>query len=175
LLLLFIAALRESAIAHKEIESYHTAAADLEAAANLVREGKRDDALASGLYQESAQLYRLQGASYDKAAAMLVKAGETIGETDVNAGVELMKQACAIFEDENRGVFHDATFKKAICFCISKEKYGSARSLLRRQIAIGQQHMNPFEADIYKNALSIIVRTKISCTANGWRCARQFQ
>lgn len=152
-----IQALRESAIAHKEIGSWHTAAADVESAALLVRDEKHDPKLAAELYQESSLLYRAQGASYDKAAAMLVRAGECVGDTDVEAGVQYMKQACAIFEEENRAMFHDATFKKAIIFCVNHEKFGSARSLLQRQIKLQQQHLNPFEPDMYKNCLSIIV------------------
>ena len=174
------AALRESAIAHKEIDSIHTAAADLEAAGNLVRDERHDSVGACELFRESAELYRLQGSSHDKAAAMYVKAAEAIGESDIEAGVNLMKQACSIFEEENRGMFHDAVFKKAVIFCVQKEKFGSAQSLLRRQIRIQQQHMNPFEADMYKNCLSIVVRHKSTSsrhtrTAHGARGQREGQ
>ena len=151
------AALRESAIAHKEIDSIHTAASDLEAAANLTRDERHDLVGASELFKQSGDLFKAHGSSWDKAGQMYVKAAECIGESDVNAGVELMKEACAIFEDEARGMFHDATFKKAECFCVSRGKFGSARSLLARQIRIQQRHMNPFEADLYKNCLSIVV------------------
>jgi len=158
-----VLALRESAIAHKEIDSIHTAAADLEAAAQIVKEhggnasNLPDPQLASQLYKESAALYKAHGSSYDKAAATLVKAAEAIGDVDVNAGVELMREACAVFEEENRFMFHDAVFKKAICFCVARGKFGSARSLLKRQIKLQQQALNPFESDMYKNCLAIIV------------------
>ena len=152
-----IQTLRESAHAHKEIGSWHTAAGDLESAATLVRDEMKDNKLASELFAESALYFRTHGSSHDKAASVLVKAAEAIGDDDVNAGVEFMKQACSIFEEENRGMFHDATFKKAICFCINHKKFGSARSLLHRQIIIAQTHLDTFETDIYKNCLSIIV------------------
>lgn len=150
--------LRESAIAHKEILSYHTAAADLEAAAKIIvgdREG--GNAEASALYAESAMLYRLQGSSYEKSAAMLLKAADTIGPIDVNNGVEYVKQACSIFEEENREAFHDATFKKAISFCCRYNKFGSARSLLQREMTLARKQMGTFGAEVYKCCLSIIV------------------
>jgi len=152
-----VQAMRESAIAHKEIGSLHTAAADLEAAATMTRDELHDARAAADLMKESAALYRAHGSSHDKSAAMLVRAAETIGDEDLKEGVELMKQACAVFEEEQRGVFHDATFKKAIAFCVSRGKYNSARGLMKRQIAICLQHLNPFESDIYKNYLSMIV------------------
>lgn len=112
------------------------------------------------MFAESSLLYRMheKGSAYDKCASTLVRAGECAAEAgDVAKGVEYMKQACSVFEEEGRGVFHDATFKKAISFCVHQRKFGSARSLLRRAIAIARQHLNPFEQDMYKSCLSIIV------------------
>lgn len=151
-------ALKDAAHAHREIQSFHTAAADLEFAAGLLKEKKQDLEGAADLYKQSSDLYRLHGSSVDKCASTLMRACECLGEVgQVEGGVELAKQACALFEEEGKGVFHDATFKRAISFCVAQGKLGSARSLLRRQIAIARQHLNPFEADLYKNILSIVV------------------
>jgi len=154
-----IAALRESAIAHKEIDSVHTAAADLEAAAQLLKDEQHDMQLAAQLYQESGQLYASLGTSRDKAAGALLKAAECLADSDLAAAIELIKQACAIFEDdpEKNAVFHDAVFKKAICFCVQRDKLGTARQLILRQMKLQAMHLNPFESDLYKNILSLVV------------------
>lgn len=151
-----IQAAKESAVAHEEINSLHTAAADLELAAQLTLQETKNNEEACDLYKRASQYYRTNG-SHDKSAAMLVKAAESIGEVDINAGIQLMKDACAVFEEENRGEFHDSTFKKAIAFCLHAKKYSAARNLMLRQNAICQKHISTFEKDIYKNLLCIIV------------------
>lgn len=70
-----ITAMRESAIAHAEIQSYHTSAADLEQAATLTATELKENATAATLFKESAYYYRMNG-SHDKSAAMLVKQAE---------------------------------------------------------------------------------------------------
>lgn len=78
-------------------------------------------------------------------------------EGQIDEGIEAMKNACLVFEEENRGELHEATFKKAINFAVNKQKYTEAIDLIKRQNAIYKQHMATFEKDLHKNFLSIVV------------------
>jgi hypothetical protein len=40
---------------------------------------------------------------------------------------------------------------------VNKEKYGTARQIILRQMKLQQMHLNPFESDLYKNILSMVV------------------
>jgi len=134
----------------------HTAAASLEKAANLLAKDAKKTSEAVKLWKESANCYRLNNAP-DKAAQVLTKAADLLTDTDTDNALKLMKDACMIFEDEKRGEFSDATFKKAIALAVKKEKFEEAIQLLLRHNETCERHLSTFEKDIYTNLLQIIV------------------
>ena len=155
-----IQACKESAIAHDELGQFLTTATDLETAASLMsKEGnKGDKQSAYDCYRESGLNYRKNN-SYEKAAAMYVKAAETMEGKDQGLALDALKDACAIFEDEQRGQFHDSTFKKAINSAIKYNKPDEAIAFMKRQNALvkDQSLMSSFSSDVYKNYLQILV------------------
>ena len=155
-----IQACRESAIAHDEQGQFLTVATDLQTAAQLMcKEGNKGDRKeAYECYRESGLNYRKNN-SYEKGAEMYVKAAECIEDKDQQLALEALKEACAIFEDEQRGQFHDATFKKAINAAIKYGKYEEAIGFMRRQNQLirDQGLMVTFAADVYKNHLQTII------------------
>jgi len=148
--------LKGCADASNRTNDTHTAASSLEKAANLLAKDTKKTAEAVKLWKESCNCYRLNNAP-DKAAQVLTKAADLITDTDAISALRLMKDACAIFEDEKRGEFSDATFKKAIALAVKKEKYDEAIQLLLRHNETCEKHLETFEKDIYKNLLQIIV------------------
>ena len=151
---------KESAVAHDELGQFLTAATDLETAAQLMAKesNKGDRQAAYDCYRESGLNYRKNN-SYEKAAAMYVKAAETMEEKDQGLALEALKDACAIFEDEQRGQFHDATFKKAINSAVKYGKVDEAIAFMKRQNSLikEQSLMSSFSSDVYKNYLQILV------------------
>ena len=155
-----IQACRESAVAHDELGAFLTVATDLQTAAALMcKEGNKGDRKeAYECYRESGLNFRKNN-SYEKAAEMYVKAAECIEEKDQGLAIEALTEACAIFEDEQRGQFHDATFKKAINSAIKYGKYEEAIGFMRRQnqLVRDQNLMSTFAQDVYKNNLQIVI------------------
>ena len=155
-----IQACRESAIAHDELGQFLTTATDLETAASLLaKDGANADRTAAfDLYRESGLNYRKNN-SYEKSAAMYVKAAEVIEASDQGLALEALKDACAIFEDEQRGQFHDATYKKAIGSAIKYGRLDEAIAFMKRQNALvkDQSLMSTFAPDVYKNYLQVLV------------------
>ena len=155
-----IQACRESAIAHDELGQFLTTATDLETAAQLMAKesNKGDKQAAFDCYRESGLNYRKNN-SYEKAASMYVKAAEVMEGTDQQLALEALKDACAIFEDEQRGTFHDATFKKAINSALKYGKTDEAIAFMKRQnqLVKDQGLMASFATDVHKNYLQILV------------------
>jgi len=156
-----IAAARESAIAHDELGQFLQTASDLELAASLL--GKSSDhaekALAYELYKEAAINYRKNN-SYDKCAAMLVKAADLMdAEADQQLSIDALNEATDLFIDENRGAFHDTTFKKAISTAIKYQRFEDAIRYMQKQNQLikDQNLMSTFENDYYKNILCQMV------------------
>jgi len=153
---LIVESLKGCADAANKTNDTHTAAASLEKAANVLAKDNKKTAEAVKLWKESANSYRLNNAP-DKAAQVLTKAADLLTDTDTDAALKLMKDACLIFEDEKRGEFSDSTYKKAIALAVKKEKYDEAITLLLRHNEICEKHLDMFEKDIYKNLVQIIV------------------
>ena len=155
-----IQACRESAVAHDEIGAFLTVGTDLQTAAALMcKEGsKADRKEAYECYRESGLNFRKNN-SYEKAAEMYCKAADCIEERDQQLALEALTEACAIFEDEQRGQFHDSTYKKAVQSAVKYAKLDDAIAFMRRQnqLVRDQSLMTTFAADVYKNNLQIII------------------
>ena len=155
-----IQACRESAVAHDELGAFLTVATDLQTAAQLMcKEGNKGDRKeAYECWRESGLNYRKNN-SYEKAAEMYVKAAECIEDSDQQLAIEALKEACAIFEDEQRGQFHDATYKKAINAAIKYGKYEEAIAFMQRQNQLirDQGLQSTFAQDVYKNVLQTVI------------------
>ena len=156
-----IQACRESAVCHDELGQFLTTAADLETAASLLaKEGSEAKRRAAfDCYRESGLNYRKNN-SYEKAAAMYVKAAEVMEAADDRAlALEALQEACSIFEDEQRGQFHDSTFKLAIGKAVKWGRYDAAIAFMRRQTALvkEQQLLSTFATDVHKNRLQTMV------------------
>jgi len=125
----------------------------------MCKEGNKGDRKeAYECYRESGLNYRKNN-SYEKGADMYVKAAECIEEKDQALALEALKEACAIFEDEQRGQFHDATYKKAVNSAIKYGKYDEAIGFMRRQNQLirDQNLMSTFASDVFKNHLQIVI------------------
>ncbi len=101
-------------------------------------------------------MYRL-GESPDKAASIYMKAAMCVGDVDTKLATEIVGDACAVFEDEQRGMMANDTFKQAINYLVKKQLYQEAIALLHRQNKVYLQHIKTFEPDLYKNCLSIVL------------------
>jgi tetratricopeptide (TPR) repeat protein len=171
---------RESAVAHDEIGQYLEGAMNLEIAAGILAKGegdvKTDRKLAYELYRESSIMFR-KANSFDRSAGMLIKAAEAMepenasstagvpiitnldsaANENISLGIEALKEACSIFEDEQRIAFHEATFKKAITYCLKYNHLDECIEFLHRQNEMYKQQLTTFETDLYKNYLCEIL------------------
>jgi tetratricopeptide (TPR) repeat protein len=154
-----IQACRESAVCHDELGQFLTTATDLETAGSLLaKDGSEANRKAAfDCFRESGVNYRKNN-SYEKAAGM--KAADVMEAAgDQALALEALQEACGIFEDEQRGQFHDSTFKLAIGKAVKWGRYDAAIAFMRRQTALvkEQQLLSTFASDVHKNYLQVMV------------------
>lgn len=158
-----ITACRESAVAHDELGQFLQTATDLETAAGLmVKESNsaatnnENRSVAYELYREAAINFRKNN-SYERSAAMYCKAADLMSEDEKNypLAIAALDEATDIFIDENRGQFHDSTYKKAIMMAVKFQRYDDAIKYIEKQNKLIQDQslLESFESDIYKNIL----------------------
>jgi len=152
----YIDACKQCAVAFEKQDAYHPAAQHYEKAAVETAKTPAEAKDAVELYRQAARFYRL-GESPDKAATIYMKAANLISETDIKLATELCSDACGVFEDENRGMFANDTFKQSINMLVKHKRFADAIALLQRQCKVYKAHIATFENDLHKNYLSIIV------------------
>lgn len=152
---------------HAELDDHHTAAAHAEKAAKIYMEEKKD-CISQGveLYEQASSFYRLNE-SFDKSAKVLVTAAKKVG---VDGGkpdkcIELLKKACQIIEEENRGATAGEVMKLCVSTALEVDMMDDAMDMLAQQtqVAIKLQENDPDDksgvwlTDAHKHTLSRIV------------------
>ena len=105
-------------------------------------------------------------------AGTLIKAGELMLAFDAKGAMQMLDDACAVFEEENRGTFANDSFKKCLAIALKAERYSfvllaslqlvcysfsDAIALMKRQNRVYQTVLDTFSDDLYKNLLSSTV------------------
>ena len=118
-----IAAYKEASECLTRLESGFMAAKHLESAGFIAREIK--DALqAAALYEQAAELHRMDG-RIDNAAEAFGKGALAVEEADIARGGEMMVAACALYddeEDEPRLLGSIEVFKKVLLHCLNSRR-----------------------------------------------------
>jgi len=86
-------------------------------------------------YEEASLLYREQS-NGSKAAEMLSKAGTNITESDPARAVELLLAATEVYIEEEKEIYSNDTFKRAISLMCKHEMWDKAIETLRTQAKI---------------------------------------
>lgn len=136
--------------------SYNAAAIALEGAADALSKDKGREEEAAVHFASSARYYRLNGQA-DKASTQLMRAAKLLEVSNFSKAMELMETACSIYEDEEKPVTSEQTFKKTIAMYIAKEKWSEALAVFSKQASVYQKMMDVFENDLYKSYLSCII------------------
>jgi len=151
----YLDTLKDSAKAHEMIDGgYHTAAQAWEKAGQMLAEMK-ETADAAECYKKASKDYLLNN-NPDAAGKMMMKAAQSIGDSDKDAAISLLNDACTIFEDADRVKLSDETFKKSISLTLKLNRYPDAIEFLKRQNKIYLE-LGTFDRDLYKNLLTIVV------------------
>jgi len=151
----YLDTLKYSAKAHENMDGgYHTAATNWEKAAQLLSEFK-ENAESAECYKKASKDYLLNN-NPDTAAKMMMKSAQVIGDSDKDAAIQALNDACSIFEDEDRAKLSDDTFKKSINLALKLNRYPDAIAFLKRQNKI-YLNLGTFDRDLYKNLLTIVV------------------
>ena len=149
-----IASFREASVCNYKTENIFAAARNLEVAASLARDlnGGEQDAIAC--YRECSGMYREHGQG-DKAAESLVKAARVVQESDAEAAIELLLEAVDIYEEEEKEIYSNETFKTLISLQLRNDKAADARATLTRQAKVYDKLEN--RPSQWKSYLSIVV------------------
>jgi len=151
----YLDTLKYSAKAHENLDGgYHTAATNWEKAGQLLTEFK-ESSEAAYCYKNASKDYLLNN-NPDSAGKMLMKAAQAMSDTDKDASVQLLNDACSIFEDEDRAKLSNDTFKKAISLTLKMTRFTDTIALLKRQNKI-YLDLGTFDHDLYRNLLTIVV------------------
>lgn len=146
-------AFKKASNAHYQNNIYFTAGKHLESAAAMAKEQKLLDESAD-LYEKASRIYREDGKGFP-AAESLSKAAKTIEPTNTDKAIEYLKQACELYELEDKEHYSGDTFKIAVSLFLKNKKYGDTIELLKNQTRVfnklNQQH------DLHKCYLSMIV------------------
>ncbi|EGC38320.1 soluble NSF attachment protein gamma isoform [Dictyostelium purpureum] len=131
---------------------YFLAAKSMENAAAMAKE-MGDTKECVNLLLESCKLYRTNGNSF-QAADNMTKAAKLLEDIDINKTFELLKDACELFELDDKDHFSGDTFKQTISLLLKHKKYEEAIDLMILQnrvfIKLNQNH------DLHKSCLSVI-------------------
>lgn len=95
-----------------QVNSLFLAAKSYETGAVLMGPGPK----ASDIYKKASNCYLMHG-SPDRAAEMLEKAADAVSDDPAQC-VQLLKDACEIYQQEDRMQYGAEVFRKTIAFCI---------------------------------------------------------
>jgi len=147
------AAFKKASNAQYQNNIIYTAAKHLESAANIAKDQKLLEEAAE-LYAKASHTYRENG-SGSVAAENLSKAAKTIEPVSLEKSMEYLKQACELFELEDKEHYSGETFKTAISLFLRNKKYADTLELLANQARVFKKLNQPH--DLHKNFLSRIV------------------
>eukprot|EP01111_Echinosteliopsis_oligospora_P009368 TRINITY_DN2727_c0_g1_i3.p1 TRINITY_DN2727_c0_g1~~TRINITY_DN2727_c0_g1_i3.p1 ORF type:complete len:337 (+),score=114.55 TRINITY_DN2727_c0_g1_i3:60-1070(+) len=146
-------AFQKASSAHYHLDIYYSAGKQIEAAAGMAKELKQAEE-AANLYEKACLIYREGGSGFN-AAESLTRGAKILETTNGERCMSLLKEACELFELEDKQVYSGDTFKSAINLFLRNKKYGETIELMKNQNRIfsklNQQH------DHNKSNLSIII------------------
>lgn len=136
-----------------QMDVYYLAAKNMEMAATMAKEaGETSESVK--LLLESVKLYRTNGNSF-QAADTMTKAAKMLENTDLDKCIQLLVDACELFELDDKDHFSGDTFKQTISMLIKHKKYSESIELMMLQnkvfVKLNQNH------DLHKASLGIIV------------------
>ncbi|KAJ1825655.1 hypothetical protein LPJ70_007953, partial [Coemansia sp. RSA 2708] len=144
--------------AYVKVNIIFLAAKGYEEAASLTEKHLKDHAKAISYYSRASDLYRSQGSSADRAAAMMVKAAGSCEDIDTAQAIQLYEQALAIYETEDRSRFSIPTFKRLTAFLIEKNRLSEAAGVQVRLGNVCQQiNSRPELSKSYLGAIILIL------------------
>jgi len=145
--------------AFEKTNDYNPAAVNMEKAANeclKLNSNNANRTEAAQIFEKSAQFYR-NNEQFDKAANILMKAAIAIQDFDLNASFKYIIDGCQLIEEEKRGLFSKDYFNNSVAFLLKCNLYDNSITVLLRHNKICEAVMDPFEPDLYRNLLSILV------------------
>lgn len=146
-------AYKKTSNAHYQMNILFTSAKHLDNAAAMAKEQKQIEE-ATTLYEKASMVYRENGSGFN-AADNLAKAAKLIEPINVDKAMDYLKQACELFELEDKEHYSGETFKIAISLFLRNKKYGDTIELLRNQSRVFKKLNQPH--DLHKCFLSMIV------------------
>eukprot|EP00163_Fabomonas_tropica_P022003 TRINITY_DN3835_c0_g1_i3.p1 TRINITY_DN3835_c0_g1~~TRINITY_DN3835_c0_g1_i3.p1 ORF type:complete len:289 (+),score=62.18 TRINITY_DN3835_c0_g1_i3:117-983(+) len=129
-----VEASRQGSNAHYKCENLYASARMMENAGTMCREIPDFDLMVKS-YQEASMIYRESG-NGSKAAEMLSKAGTNITDADPAKAVELLLSATEIYIEEEKEIYSNDTFKRAIALMCRNEMWDKAIETLQTQAKI---------------------------------------
>ncbi|KAJ3118569.1 hypothetical protein HDU96_000521 [Phlyctochytrium bullatum] len=144
----------KSATANKEEGSLFIAGKQLEQAAQLLSQQLQKPQEAAKVFQEASDYFTAHG-SPDRAAEMLEKAAKQLESTDITSCLNLYKDACGIYEAEDKMRSGADTFSRAIATALRANKVAEAIDF-SKQLTDGFLKMQN-RPSFNKQALSTII------------------
>ena len=126
-----IMAFLKAAEAHSAESQFYPAAKHLEAAAAIEAKDLKHPEKAAELYVKSCHFYRRNN-NGDRATDVLEKAGKVMETVSADAAVEYYKQACELYEAEDRLRLGLNTIQKVIGLYVSSGKLGDALAFSKK-------------------------------------------
>ncbi|KAI9591869.1 hypothetical protein BDF19DRAFT_453330 [Syncephalis fuscata] len=142
--------------AYNKSNSLFLAAKAMETAGSMYQQQKHtdDEARCADCFQQASNLYQAHG-SADRAAEILEKAGKILEPVDPEAGIQFYKDACDLYDSEDRGRFGIETFQTTASVLLKHKRPDEAVAILQRLIGITSDLRN--KSTQYRLCLSIVV------------------
>ncbi|KAI8854480.1 soluble NSF attachment protein, partial [Chytridium lagenaria] len=149
-----VEAYAKSAAANKEEGSLFIAGKQLEQGAQILAQFLQKSDEAAKLFREASNYFLAHG-SPDRAAEMLEKAAKQLENSNVNESLELYREACSIYESEDKLRTGVDTFTRAVSMALRANKLLEAVEFSGRLTEAFQKMQNL--PSYKKQALSTII------------------
>jgi len=130
-------AFKKAATAFINIGISFSAAKNTELAASMAQANKSMEE-AADLYEQASKLYR-ENSNPEKAAENLLKAAKIFEDKDAERAMQLAKEACEIYVDDEKEHMASGTFKYAMQLALRTKNLESALELVKKQQAIHEK------------------------------------
>ncbi|RKP06320.1 hypothetical protein THASP1DRAFT_6127, partial [Thamnocephalis sphaerospora] len=149
-------AFKNASDAYNKTNALFLAAKSMEMAATMYQQQRQpgDEQRAADCFRQASDFYLAHG-SADRAAEILEKAGKILEPVNANEALQLYKDACDLYDSEDRVRFGLDTFQRTASAYLRHKRYTDAVAILQRLVDICSNMRS--KSTQYRACLSVII------------------